>query len=199
MDAVSLGGPHDFRQTQTAIATWYFIHDGYALDYKIPCSWPELAFATRVSSLSGNRCQPPYGFLEHLSNQPAALFLSSFSMPVYRCWRAFFGSFGSTGWSSLVPLLLTLSTSTYIFYSRTFLIESLALFLSLLFVWSALRLLMRDGPPNRSDTLLFVSGILAVLVKVTTFSVGFGLILLLAGVYLLQANGFVERPWRLAF
>lgn len=192
----SLGGPHDFRQTQTAIATWYFIHDGYALDYKIPVLGPNWRLPHEFPLYQAIVASLVRVFGTPL--EPTGRFVSLFFF--YACLPVLAGILRVLRFDRLVifgALLLTLSTSTYIFYSRTFLIESLALFLSLLFVWSALRLLMRDGPPNRSDTLLFVSGILAVLVKVTTFSVGFGLILLLAGVYLLQANGFwKDRVWR---
>lgn len=192
----SLGGPHDFRQTQTAIATWYFVHDGLALDYKIPVLGPNWrlphefplyqAVVAGIVKVFGTPLEPTGRFVSLLSFY-GCLFVLGGILRQLRFDRAVV--YGA--------LLLTLSTSTYIFYSRTFLIESLALMMSLLFVWSALRALERETMPGRSDWPLFLFGVLAALVKVTTFSVGLGLIILLAGLRLIEAGRFWEdRVWR---
>lgn len=192
----SLGGPHDFRQTQTAIATWYFIEDGPALDYKIPVLGPNWRLPHEFPLYQAIVASLVKTFGTPL--EPTGRFVSLLCF--YLCLPVLAGILRLLRYDRVVVygvLLLTLSTSTYIFYSRTFLIESLALLLSLLFVWSAMRILQRDGTPKRSDFFIFIFGALAALVKVTTFSVSFGLVLLLVGVRLLETGAFWRDPvWR---
>lgn len=164
----TLLGPHSFRQVQTAISTFYFVQDGVTLNYitpilgppwQIPLEFPLfqacVAWLVKMNGsdldLTGRLVS--WGFF--ISLLPACyLLLERFSVP--RAHRLLF-------------LSLVLLSPLYIFFSRSFLIESLALSLSAWFLVCFDRFVRRKNPAWWFGAL--VLGALAGSVKITTFAV----------------------------
>lgn len=192
----SVGGPHDFRQSQTAIAAWYFLQEGPELDYKIPVLGPQWRLPHELPVYQA--VVAGWSRITGMPLEPSGRLISLLSF--YGCLLSLVGLLRTLKQERLVilgALLLILSTATYIFYSRTFLIEPMALLLSLLFVWGAMRILYRDASARWSDLWLVPVTILAATIKLTTFSVSFGLVLMLTGLRLLDWKSLKHAAgWR---
>lgn len=157
---------HGFRQTQTAITTFYTVMEGFRLDY--------------ITPVLGAPWSIPFEF--PLYQWIVAIFVIIFKTPIDQTGRFVSLTFF---YLSLLPLglilkiyfkkisyvLIVLSfvllNPIYLFWSRAYMIESLALFLGLLFVWLVIIAL-------RTNKWLFIIlaiivGSLSALVKITTF------------------------------
>jgi hypothetical protein len=157
---------YGFRQTQTALSTDYLIRDGITLDYQTPALGKPWAipfefpiYQILVALLVKLTAWP----LDQTGRAVSLFFWIASIAPIYlllahlrveRLWR----------WATL---LLIWSTPTYLFWSRTFLIESTALFFSLAFLAATLRGLHRRSRAWLATALL--CGICAGLQKPTTF------------------------------
>ena len=175
---------HGFRQTQTAISVYYILHGGPWLAYEtpvlgIPWSIPfEFPLYQWIVVALVNLVRTPIdqtgrlvgvGFF-YLSLVPASVLLAV--LGIRRVQR-------------LVFLTLFLASPLYLFWSRSFMIESTALFLGLAYAASgAAYLLTRRW---YLALLAGASGVLAALVKPTTFF-GFAVV---AGFLLLRT--WVDR------
>lgn len=172
-----LFGPHAFRQTQTAISTYYMVRDlGMFLDYTTPVlgkPWPipmEVPIfqwvVARWVNMTGMDLDPS-GRLMSLGFWLACV------VPLWSILR----SLQMPRLAAAICAALLFSNPFYLYWGRAFLIESLALFLSLGMVAMALKSLVA-----RSWKWLvwsFLIGCLAALVKVTTWAVAAGTCLLL--------------------
>lgn len=155
---------HAFRQTQTAITAYWLMHGGDFFRYLTPVvgsPWTlpmELpvyqALAATLSSVSGL----PLDFTGRLLS---LVFFYATCVPIVLCLRRY-------GWPTVtVAIVLLLTGPTSLFFSRAFLIESLATLLSL----SALCVYVgyiRTAKPAYLWALILL-GTLAGLQKVTTF------------------------------
>jgi|GEM_PF-3384345 len=159
---------HDFRQTQTAISTYYTLKNGYYLAYEtpvfgypwsIPFEFPlyqwTVAFLSEISGIqleqSGRLVSIAFFYLSLVT---VFYILRSFAIEYEYC---------------CVPVILLLCCPTYIFWSRTFMIESLSIFLSLTYLLYFIKYYMN---PNRYLFILaLLFGGLAAAVKITTFIV----------------------------
>jgi hypothetical protein len=187
----SVGGPQDFRQAQTAIAAHYIAEEGPMLATKVPVLGPTwripLEFPTyqtvvaALHSLTGAGLDPTGRFVSlasfYLCLLPLALILRrlGFGLP-----------------EQLLTLALVAASPIYLFWSRAFLIESMALLLALLFAAAALQFAVTA---RRGWLVLAIAaGALAAVTKFTTFSIAFGFVLLWAGASLLSEH--FEVRWR---
>lgn len=175
---------HGFRQTQTAISVYYILHGGPWFAYETPVlgipwsiphefplyQWIVVALVTLFRTpIDQTGRFVSVGFL-YLSLLPASALLAV--LGIRRMHR-------------LVFLTLFLASPLYLFWSRSFMIESTALFLGLAYVASgATYLLTRRW---YLALLAVASGVLAALVKPTTFF-GFGVV---AGILLIK--NWVDR------
>jgi len=159
---------HGFRQSQTAITTYYTIKEGFRIDYltpvlgklwSIPIEFPlyqwVVAFLVLITKYNLDQAGRLVSLtFFYLSLIPAYFLLSDYiKNKSYR----------------LVVLSLILANPIYIFWPRTFMIESLALFLAISYLWISKNALEK----NNYGYILMASmlGILAALTKVTTFIV----------------------------
>jgi hypothetical protein len=176
---------HGFRQTQTAISTYYFIKEDFSLNYQIP--------------VLGYPWSIPFEFplyqyivaivfkLTHLTLDEAGRAVSIFFYyavfyPVYGCLRLW----GLSCKKIALVLSIVLVSPLYIFWARTFMIESTALFFSFYAFYAAIKYQM-----NGSRYFLYLSGLLGVvaaLTKITTFFVSGWAIGLFVLVYFFQTN-----------
>jgi hypothetical protein len=139
----SLLDQHSFRQTQTALTTYYFIKDGLRIDYLTPVLGPpwsipfEFPLYQYIIALACRATNIP---LDQAGRAVSVFFWIMCIVPINGIFK-FWDVENRWRWTSM---LLLYSTPTYIFWSRCFLIESLALFLALAFLYSSLRVL-RDA------------------------------------------------------
>lgn len=176
----TLEGPHDFRQSQTALTTYYLQRSGLTADYEtpvfgspasIPFEFPTYQFAVvGVQKLLGCRLDVA-GRITSIIFFYATLPLIVFTLRRLRLpWAGI--------WLGLAALLVS---PVYIFYTRAFLIESTTLFASWMFLLCLSVLLFRE--PSATDEadegrvrrifllLALAAGMLAAVTKVTTFAV----------------------------
>lgn len=166
---IRLTGPaldlFEFRQTQTAISAYWIWRDGFRLPYETPV----LGFPWSIPFEF-----PIYQWLMVLARYAGIPFdtggrLISFGfyiltlLPTWSLTRSF--KLGRA--TFLVIGILFLSCPLYIFYSRTILIESCALFFSV--AWLAMLARFVEKPSYLKLTGAIVLGSLAVLTKSTTF------------------------------
>lgn len=160
-----------FRQTQTALTTDWMIKDGFHLAYWMPVFGPpwsapmefplyqwvvaKLTTATGMSLVSAARTVGIFFFLSAL---PAVYGLAKLVEPDPRR-------------RLLIPAAV-LTAPVCLFYSRSFMIESCAAAFSVWFLYAYVRSLELKG--WRWTALTLATGVLAGLVKVTTFAL-FGL------------------------
>lgn len=165
----SLSDLHGFRQTQTAITTYFFVKEGFHPDYPLPvfgAPWAIpfefplyqgiVAAVVRVSGLP----------LEQTGRAVSIVFFYLCVALVYRLLK----QFGFKTDDRFLFLSLILACPLYLFWSRTFMIESFSLFLALLFFSLVVSLGQKPGS-MRLLALASLVGCVAILVKLTTFVV----------------------------
>ena len=156
---------HSFRQTQTALSAYYILKDGFKIAYEtpilghpwiIPFEFPLyqwiVVFFKMHSSFSLDAC----GRIVSLS------FFYLSLIPVYQMLKRFAGN----PYRAFFILCFILVNPIYIFWSRTFMIESTALFFSSCFAWQSIEFVYKQKGLNIMLALIF--GILGALVKITT-------------------------------
>jgi hypothetical protein len=182
----SLSDAHGFRQSQTALTTYYLLKGGPLLRYEtpvlgapwsIPFEFPLFQWlVARAARLTGMPL-------------PAAGRLVSevFFLATLLALVSLLGRFHVRPVHRLVFVALLLVSPEYVFWSRAFMIESTALCFSVVY----LDLTLRHGETGKPATavLACLVGALAGLVKVTTFAV----FLAMAAIWFAWATG---RAWR---
>jgi hypothetical protein len=185
----TLLGSHQFRQTQTAISSYYLLQDGMRLDYatpilgepwQVPLEFPlyQLAAAavTRGTGLPLDAAGRVTSWLFFASALPAAfLLLARFRIQLFE---------------RLAFLALLVTSPLYLFYSRAFLIESTTLAAGLWFLCGCSR--ASPGRSVRWMLVAWVAGAALGAVKSTTFVVYFIGAMILLGADVMAA----ARPER---
>jgi 4-amino-4-deoxy-L-arabinose transferase-like glycosyltransferase len=190
----SIGGMQEFRQAQTAIATHYIAVEGPMLVTKVPVLGPNWRIPFEFPTY-----QSLTAVVHRVSGYPLdqtgrLVSLVCFYLCLVPLWSVL-GALGFDRGSRLLALAFVASSPLYIFWSRTFLIESLALLLALSFT----ALVMRALASGRNAWLAVATavGVLAALTKFTTFSIVFGFLVLWAASRLLvPGEPPVDWSWR---
>lgn len=157
---------HAFRQTQTALTAYYFWKDGFKLAYEtpvvgapwaIPFEFPlyQWIVAELKSMTNGN--------MDYIGRVVSLLFFYLSLCYVFLITNKYV----KNTFHSLFLLSFILLHPTYIFWSRTFMIESTALFFCLMYLY---HFLVYHDDNKKYTHLIFtvLAGTLAALVKVTT-------------------------------
>jgi hypothetical protein len=159
-------GPHDFRQTQTAITAYYLMQGGPWFAYETPvlgAPWSipfELPLYQGIAALvAGSGLMP----LDQAGRFVSIVFFLASLVPAW----FILARLGFQPWQRMIMLALWLCSPIYLFWSRTFMIESAALFLSLCYLALAQRQLDKPGWTIAVAGLL--AGALAGMVKITTW------------------------------
>ena len=157
---------HDFRQTQCAITTYYMVKEPFKLAYEtpvfglpwsIPFEFP--LYQWTVASVVRLFATP----LEQTGRFVGICFYLLTLVPAY----FLLGSLRVAPKHRLLALSLLLVSPFYTFWSRTFMIETTALFFGVSYLASALQSLSH---PSRWATAMAVAcGVVVALVKATTF------------------------------
>ena len=159
---------YGFRQAQTAISVFYLVHEQMQLDYitpvlgypwSIPFEFPSYQFSVAaLVKLTGLPIDQA-GRLVSLSCYYLCVF------PIYSIFR----QADLDREKVLIVLILFLSSPFYLFWSRTFMIESMALLWSLILINMVVLYLKKESLKYLLFGLIF--GLLAALTKITTFIV----------------------------
>ena len=166
-----------FRQTQTAISVWYYLKEGFTLNYltpvfgapwSIPFEFPTYQLITAVLSKLTPIPLEPAGRLVSLVFFYLALYY------IYRILSLYFDKI-----LSLIPIVLMLVCPQYIYWSRTFMIESTALFFCISHLYYLLKL--KHAFSYNILILCVLFGMLGCLTKITTYVV----VMTPAGLYFL--------------
>ena len=176
----TLLGPHGFRQTQTALSTHSILQGGPWLGYEtpvlgapwaIPFEFPLYQWTVAaVVTLLGTP-------LDQAGRLVSELFFYATLIPAY----VLLASLQVRPRHRVVFLSLLVVSPEYLYWSRSFMMESTALFCGMAYLAFAVRSLQRWRPADLAGAALF--GALAAMVKITTFFV----FLVAAGLYLLGA------------
>ena len=163
---------YSFRQTQTAISARSIEQGGPFFAYETPILGPPWSIPFEFplyQGLAGYSARWLRASLDETGRVYSGLFFYAILIPLYFVLRRT----GVPRWHCLPFFCLLLMSPFFVFWSRTFMIESCALFLSVSYL--ALVLAVADGMPWRSCVWLAISaaavGALAGAVKVTTFAV----------------------------
>jgi hypothetical protein len=158
---------YGFRQAQTAISSFYMLHGGSWWTYETPVLGAPWAIPFEF---------PVYQWivaglvkLSGMSLNPAGRLVSSFFyllsiLPFYSILR----SLGVKRDQCFVFLTLLMVSPIYVFWSRTFMIESTAFFFSMAYLAFVARYLQRISPWT-SFACAALFGAVGALVKITTF------------------------------
>lgn len=173
---------YEFRQLQTALSTWWIAQEGWQLDYLTPLFGPPWSVPMEFPFY-----QLLVATLHHLTGLPLeqAGRLTGIAM-LLACLPAVHDLLALAGLRSsrrLIVLAVVLSAPVYLFYARTFMIETTALCFSVWFLALLRRSL--ENPRWLWIAATVVAAILAGLTKITTFLV-FGV----------PALALVEAAWR---
>jgi hypothetical protein len=161
---------HGFRQAQTAITAAWMEHGGPFLHYETPVLGPPWSFPFEFPLY-----QKIVAFLaEHLRtplNETGRAVSIAFFYLSFFPLASLLRRLGYRRVQVLAILSLVAVSPLYIFVSRLFMIESTALFFSIMYVDHTHRLITAQTPwPYRYMISAGILGILAGLVKVTTFA-----------------------------
>lgn len=157
---------HSFRQAQTATTALYLVNQPFRWAYEtpilgkpwsIPMEVP--VYQWLVARFSGLTNYP----LDQTGRLISLVFLFLATIPLYGIFRLV----GVGTRLALMPVILFLISPFYLFWSRTFMIETTALFFSVAWLASAVHALQRKT--LGWDCVAVVLGCLAALTKVTTF------------------------------
>lgn len=159
---------HHFRQTQTAITSYYIIEEGFKLKYITPVfgyPWSiplELPLFQWIVSVFVIIFKTP---LDQTGRFISLTFFYLSLIPLFLILKSLFNKNNYV----YIFISLVLINPTYLYWSRAFLIESLALFLGISFGWLVMKLIQSVKLYFLFLASLF--GCLAGLVKITTFVV----------------------------
>jgi len=182
----TLNDRHSFRQSQTATTAYWMIGKPFRLAYEtpvlgkpwaIPMEFPLYQWiVARIVGLCGTPLDQTGRFVS------LAFFLLT-TIPLYRIVR----SLGVASHLAWLPLILFVTSPFYIFWSRTFMIESTALFFAVSYLAAAIEVTRNRSWP--APLLAIVLGALAGMIKVTTFAGYLAVVGLMLGWH-------VWRAWR---
>jgi hypothetical protein len=157
---------HSFRQTQTALTAYYFVKDGIKLAYETPVFGYPWTFPMEF---------PLYQIIVAKITQITDCNLEIVGRCVsyfFFCLCVFYSfllakKYTKNSASSLILLCFIALYPIYLYWSRTFMIESTALFFSLMWFFHSLEYL--DERRNKHLVFGVIGGIFAGMVKITTF------------------------------
>ncbi|HVU16333.1 MAG TPA: hypothetical protein VHD32_05390 [Candidatus Didemnitutus sp.] len=159
---------YEFRQLQTALSTYWMVHDGWHLNYLTPLFGPPwsipMEFPTYQMCIAWTVELTGLG-LESAGRLVSVLFFLGTLPAVYDVLAVA----GLPPRRRLIVLCFVLCSPVYLFYARTFMIETAAVFFAVWFVASLRRSLAGGHWLWIIATIL--SAVLAALTKITTFVV----------------------------
>jgi hypothetical protein len=182
---------HKFRQTQTALTSYYIKKDGFKLDYEtpvigkawsVPMEFP--IYQAAVAKFSSNLNIP----LDQAGKLISLIFTLLTCFPIFFTLK----KLNINRDAIFFVLALFLSSPVYMYWSGTFMIESTALFFSSCYLYYGTLLFLRSWS-NYNLILFSLFLLLALLQKVTTALPNLLILLPIILSSLLKINDFKER------
>jgi len=174
----TLNEAHSFRQSQTATTAYYMVGKPFKLAYEtpvlgkpwaIPMEFP--LYQLVVARIVGLTNSP----LDQTGRFVSAVFFLLTNIPLYRLVRAA----GVSAHHAWLPLILFTISPYYLFWSRSFMIESTALFFSMAYLAASVEAFeMRRWC---WVAIAVACGVTAAAVKVTTFLVYLAVVVVVLG------------------
>ncbi|MFK3852090.1 hypothetical protein ACI2J5_21520 [Agrobacterium pusense] len=155
-----------FRQTQTAITSYWFIKEGFALAYQTPVGGRPWAIPFEFPLYQGIVAVIAKTFnlsLDAVGRLVSYLFLLACLWPVAGMFRIF----KLNRETFYIFSALLFSSPVYLYWGRSFMIETTALFFTIAFLYY-FSLGMREGFSTRCNAFLLLCATLALLQKSTT-------------------------------
>lgn len=185
---------HGFRQTQTALTSYWMIHEGWQLDYQtpvagypwsIPFEFPLFQSLVALISQIGGFHLDPVGRLVSFG------FLIACAWPAFKITR----QLGIPSDAAWVFCALLWSSPIYLFWGRTFMIETAATFFTLMGIHFGIDLF--DSRPRWRSALFFAFWItLGLLQKITTAAPIIIIVCLIMLFKYLKTFGLKFPSWR---
>ncbi len=159
---------HEFRQAQTAISTYYIAADhNYGLAYPTPILGKPWSIPMEFPLYEWTVARLVTWFHWPLVETGRGVSLACFYLTL-PAWYLLLGAAGVSPRRRLIALMVVLVSPLYVFYSRAFLIESMALLLASWHAWFVVRATQEQRPGWLAGAWGF--GCAAALAKVTTWA-----------------------------
>jgi dolichyl-phosphate-mannose-protein mannosyltransferase len=180
-----------FRQAQTALSAHFMLGHRYQFLYETPVFGPpwRIPFEFPLYQWMAAGLATPTGC--PLDQAGRAINRAFFLFSLVPCY-ALLRMLGLSPWSRLVTLCMLLVSPFFLFWSRTFLMESVALFFALSYL--ACCVSFANNPRVNSWLAALFFGIFAALVKITTFAGPLLLVVFLLVIVVLRwRRGLITR------
>jgi hypothetical protein len=164
---------YGFRQTQTAISSYWFLKEGFQWAYQtpvfgipwsVPMEFPIYQYLVYVFVKIFN--------IENLDLAGRIVSLVFYYLFMYPLWQIL-RILKVNKVAIFYIFIVLVSSPIFIFWSRTFMIESTGLYFTLMFLMYLLRYDKLESSSLKILFLIFLFGTFAVLTKITTLLVGF--------------------------
>ncbi|WP_165813639.1 ArnT family glycosyltransferase [Aliarcobacter skirrowii] len=164
---------YGFRQTQTAITSYWFLKEGFQWAYQtpvfgipwsVPMEFPLYQYLVYIFVKIFN--------IENLDLAGRIVSIAFYYALMYPLWQIL--KILEVNKIAILYIFIILVTSPiFIFWSRTFMIESAGLYFTLMFIMYLLRYDTENSISLKILSLIFIFGTFAILTKITTLLVGF--------------------------
>lgn len=164
---------YGFRQTQTAITSYWFLKEGFQWAYQtplfgvpwsVPLEFPLYQYIVYIFVKVFN--------IENLDLAGRIVSIAFYYALMYPLWQIL--KILEVNKIAILYIFILLVTSPiFIFWSRTFMIESAGLYFTLMFIMYVLKYDKEDSISLKILFFIFIFGTFAVLTKITTLLVGF--------------------------
>lgn len=157
-----------FRQTQTANTVQWFINEGWSIQYLTPTfGWPwSVPFEFPLYQTLVYWVVLITGWSIEVSGRLVSIIF--FYATLYPIW-SILKRFEFSQNDRFIILAIVVMAPVYLFWSRTFMVESTALFFSLMFIHYVFEYEKSSSLIGRALFMLFTMALLASLAKITTF------------------------------
>ena len=164
---------YGFRQTQTAITSYWFLKEGFQWAYQtpvfgipwsVPMEFPLYQYLVYIFVKIFN--------IENLDLAGRIVSIAFYYALMYPLWQIL--KILEVNKIAILYIFIILVTSPiFIFWSRTFMIESAGLYFTLMFIMYVLKYDTENSISLKILSLIFIFGTFAILTKITTLLVGF--------------------------
>lgn len=184
---------HEFRQTQTAITAEYFQKEGWKLDYPLPLFGPP--WSAPLEFPLYQYCVARFSRATDLSLEPAGRLVSlGFFYLALPALFLLFRHLGIPSHRRWLFLAVILVAPAYLYYSRSFMIESSALCVTAWFLHAYCRAI--ESRSIRWVAAAAALGLAAALVKITTLAIFFVPGIWFAAMHLWRVRPALTRSWK---
>lgn len=185
---------HSFRQTQTALTSYYLKSDGFRFNYQTPVigeKWSipfEFPIYQQIVAALSAIMESSLTSMTEIGRLVSLAFILLTCIPLYFSLTRFHLENNAIYFS----LALYLSSPVYLFWAGTFMIEGAALFFTSSFLYYAIKIAQRDWT-NRNFIFFSLFLSLALLQKITTVLPGLFVVVVTTTFFIVRLKDFNEN------